>query len=98
MVTFHPKGADEVTVVRPVGLTGEDGTFSLTTGPKTGAPVGEYVITIICPEEVVPKGKIGTEGPDTQDRFQGVYSDRATSKIEAEIKKGPNQLKPFDLK
>jgi hypothetical protein len=99
VVTFHPKGGDGVTGVPSVGRTGKDGTFTLTTGPKDGAPAGSYVVTLICPEEV-PRSKKGfsTEPPDTRDRFQGAYADRATSKIEVEIKKGANQLDPFDLK
>ena len=38
LVTFHPKGADEVSAVRPTGLVKEDGTFTLATGQKEGAP------------------------------------------------------------
>jgi hypothetical protein len=98
VVTFHPKGADQVTAVPSVGRTKEDGTFTLTTGTKEGAPTGEYVVTIICPEE--PKGKQGfsTEAPDTPDRFQGAYANMATSKFKVEIKSGPNALEPFPLK
>jgi hypothetical protein len=99
VVTFHPKGADEVTAVRPVGRTGDDGRFTLMTGPKEGAPAGSYVVTVICPEEAPrDKKRISTEGPDTRDMFQGAYANRATSRIEVEIKKGANQLDPFDLK
>ena len=45
LVTFHPKGATDVRTLRPVGMTKEDGTFTLTTGDKEGAPagVGAYV-------------------------------------------------------
>src|SRR5438309_11557517 len=56
LVTFHPKGATDLRTLRPVGLTKEDGTFTLTTGDQEGAPVGEYVVTFICSEEIVPKG------------------------------------------
>jgi hypothetical protein len=100
VVTFHPRGADEVTAVRPVGLTGEDGTFTLTTGPQDGAPAGAYVVTVICPQRVAPQGNQGfsTAGPDTRDRFGGAYADRATSALAVEIQKGPNQLEPFHLK
>jgi hypothetical protein len=100
LVTFHPKGADAVTAVRPVGMTGEDGTFTLTTGAKDGAPAGEYVVTFICPEEVVPKGKpaISTGPPESRDRLQGAYANAATSTFKVEVKAGPNQLEPFPLK
>jgi hypothetical protein len=100
VVTFHPKGANEVTALRPIGLTQEDGSFTLTTGPKEGAPAGDYVVTLICPEEVAPKGKkvISTEGPDSRDRFQGAYANPATSALKVAIRKGANQLEPFHLK
>jgi hypothetical protein len=103
VVTFHPKGADakDVTTVRPVGQTNEEGVFELSTGPKKGVPAGEYVVTLICAEEVAPKGKrvISTDGlPETQDRFKGAYANAATSGLKAEVKPGPNQLEPFDLK
>jgi hypothetical protein len=99
LVTFHLKGANEITTIRPVGLTKEDGTFTLTTGQKEGAAAGEYVVTLICSEEVL-RGKraISTEAPDTQDRFRGAYANVATSTVQVEIKKGPNQLAPFHLK
>src|SRR5437870_9683877 len=69
LVTFHPKGADEVSAVRPTGLVKEDGTFTLATGQKEGAPAGDYVVTVIWPEEVGPKGKkvISTAPPESQD-------------------------------
>jgi hypothetical protein len=92
-------GVDEVKAVRPTGLTGEDGTFTLTTGQQEGAPAGEYDVTIICSEEVPRKGKmVSTEPPDTRDRFQGAYADRTKFKLRVAIKKGPNQLEAIDLK
>jgi hypothetical protein len=100
VVTFHPKGDDDVRTVRPVGLTGDDGSFSLSTGDQPGAKAGTYVVTIICSEVVKPKGKaeMSTAAPDTRDRLEGAYANRAASKIEVEIKSGPNQLEPFRLK
>src|SRR5438874_9694201 len=56
LVTFHPSGGDKVTAIRPTGLTGEDGTFTLTTGPKEGAPAGSYSVTFIWEEEVGKQG------------------------------------------
>ena len=99
LVSFHPKAAD-LTTHLPVGLTREDGTFVLTTGPTEGAPAGEYVVTFLCPEEVEAKGKkaLSTAAPETQDRFRGAYADRATSTFRVEVKKGANQLEPFRLK
>jgi hypothetical protein len=101
VVTFHPKGSDDLATVRPVGLTGDDGTFTLATGRDDGAPAGEYVVTFICSEEVGTKdGKkeISTALPQTRDKFDGAYSNRETSRFTVEVKSGQNQLEPFQLK
>jgi hypothetical protein len=99
LVTFHPKGKTDMTTIPSVGLTKEDGTFTVTTGEKAGAPAGEYVVTIICSEPVKSKPGVISTGPvETQDRLQGAYAERETSKITVEIKKGTNQLEAFDLK
>jgi hypothetical protein len=99
VVAFHPKGADPVTAVRPIGVANEAGVFTLTTGTKDGAAPGEYVVTLVWPEDVVPKGKKGfsTAAPESQDRLQGAYANVATSTIKITVKEGPNQLGPFDL-
>lgn len=97
LVTFHPKGADDVNVIRPTGFTKSDGTFTLTTGKEAGAPAGEYVVTIIWPEEVKSKG-ISMAPPDSQDRLNGAYANQKTSTLKVEIRKGTNQLDPFNLK
>ena len=98
VVTFHPKGGDKFKADRPYGMTKEDGTFTLTTGKEEGAPAGEYVVTLICPERVAPKKAFSTELPESQDRFKGAYADPATSTFKVEIKQGMNQLEPFQLK
>jgi hypothetical protein len=102
VVTFHPKGADPIRALRPVGFTKEDGAFTLQTGQKEGAPPGEYTVTVIWPKEVgPPKGTkiLGTDsGVDTVDFFQGAYADAAKSAFQREIKRGPNKLEPLLLK
>jgi hypothetical protein len=100
VITFHPKGAGRnINTQLPVGHSGEDGSFTLTTGDKQGAPAGEYAVTVICPEEVkLPKGQISTAPPESKDRFQGAYANRDSTTIRAEVKAGPNQLEPFQLK
>ena len=101
LVTFHLKGSDPITDVRPVGLTQEDGTFTLTTGSKEGAPAGEYVVTIIWPQTVGPplrEGEIAAKQPDTEDRLHGAYANAKTSVLKAVVKEGANQLDPFPLK
>jgi hypothetical protein len=101
LVTFHPKGDYDLKAVLPTGLTKDDGTFTLTTGGKAGAPAGEYVVTFFCSEEVMPKGgkkAISTAPPETRDRFQGAYAEKSSSKFVVKIKNGFNQLEPFHLK
>lgn len=99
LVTFHSKEKVDVNTIPSIGFTKEDGTFSLTTGDKEGAPAGEYIITIICSETVpAKKGVISTGPPDTLDRLSGAYSDKDASKIVVTVKPGENQLEPFDLK
>jgi len=99
LLTFHLKGADPVTAIRPLGLTGEDGTFTLTTGEREGAAAGEYAVTAIWSEEAPKvKGRISTAPPDNRDRLQGAYANAATPPFKVEIKGGENALPPFQLK
>src|SRR5262245_4172855 len=53
----------------PSGVTGEDGSYSLTTGTKEGAPAGEYVVTITWMEAVTKKartGKVSMQGDEEE--------------------------------
>jgi hypothetical protein len=99
LVTLHPKDGADIRTIPSTGLSKEDGTFTILTGDKPGAPAGSYVVTIICTEVLKGKeGVISTAPPETQDRLKGAYADKAKSNITVEVKKGPNQLEPFDLK
>ncbi len=99
VVTLHPAGAG-VATIRPTGLTGADGTFTVTTGQSAGAPAGSYTVTVIWPQEIAPANKkaFTTEMPDSQDRLKGAYSDAAASQLKADVKDGPNQLPTIELK
>jgi len=100
LVTFHPKGGDDVNAVRPTGFTKEDGTFSVISNQETGAPTGDYVVTIICTVPVKSeKPKALTMGveEETEDRLKGAYAERNASKISVTIKDGVNKLEPFNL-
>jgi hypothetical protein len=101
LVAFHPSEGNKVTSIPSTGKTGEDGTFTLSTGPKEGAPAGSYVVTFTWPEEAkakTQKGKISLDPPSLRDRLQGAYASQAQSKFKVQIKTGDNQLKDFDLK
>ena len=99
VVTFHPKGATDINTVFPVGLTKEDGTFTLTTGQKEGAPAGEYTVTAICPQQkgVKAKGGMSMQRYDSEDRFKGAFAREETSTIKVEIKNSVNELDPINL-
>jgi hypothetical protein len=100
VVTFHPKGDTSITAQHPSGVTGEDGSFTLTTGPKNGASAGEYVVTIEWYEEVAkPTGIVRNRDDQTppKDRLEGRYAKLANSKLTAQVKSGNNQLEPFRL-
>jgi hypothetical protein len=99
LLTFHPKGVDDVTLIRPTALTRPDGTFTVTTNDKNGAKAGDYIVTVIC-SELPPEAKKGlsTGGVDAVDKLKGAYANRDNSQINVTIKSGPNQLEPIDLK
>ena len=96
VVTFHPKSAD-VHSILPVGYTGADGTFTLTTGRSEGAPAGEYGVTFMWPRQAEQKGKKTMENFTPEDRFGGAYAKQESVKIKVEIKHGKNELEPFNL-
>lgn len=81
----------------PSGVTGPDGTFSLSSfKPNDGAPAGDYQVTIVWPEEV----KINPNNPETppaRDRLKDRYAAPAQSGLTATVEAGPTELKPFEL-
>jgi hypothetical protein len=99
LLTFHAKDAT-INTIPPTGTTEDDGTFTVETGPSEGAPAGEYVVTVIAPQVVKSAGKqpkrMGSH-PESVDRFAGAYANETSSKIRIEIKKGINELDPFNL-
>lgn len=97
MVTLHPKGNDDIKAHRPSGLTGDDGTFTLMTGNETGAPPGEYIVTVVWPQPPAKKKVIGTEMPEPVDQLQGRYADPKTSKLSVTVKSGVSQLDPITV-
>src|SRR3954464_14548489 len=47
VVAFHPKGETSGTASHPTGVTDENGVFTLSTQKDSGAPTGEYQITVM---------------------------------------------------
>jgi hypothetical protein len=100
VVTLHPvQGGDDIKAVRPSGVSGEDGTFRLSSGKEEGAAPGEYVVTAVwLKQPATPKKVVGTEPPpEPEDAFQGRYEKRENSKLKVTIKPGSNKFEPFNF-
>jgi hypothetical protein len=92
-VTLHDLDNSSAKEFVPVGVTGPDGSFSLSTGaPQNGAPTGSYVVTFERPV-IDPKNPIETE----IDGFQGKYSNKTDSKWTLTVVKSENPLHVFEL-
>jgi len=100
IVTFHPEGTANLETITSTGVTGDDGTFTLTTGSAAGAPAGKYIVTVMWPDpkKKPPADKIVMSAPEVPDVLGGRYASRASSQLKAEVKAGENKLEPFDLK
>jgi hypothetical protein len=101
VVVFHPKDNDSMTARRPTGVVGDGGTFTLSTQkPGDGAAAGEYLVTVVWPEDAGPaKPTMSTAPPpDPPDRLKGRYAERGKSGLTAVVKAGANHLPPFELK
>jgi hypothetical protein len=71
---------------RPRAEVKDDGSFAISTyGAEDGAPLGEYIVTIVW------------EDRDVGDKLHGRYCDSKTSTLRATVKEGMNDLPPFKL-
>ena len=95
-VKFHPQFNMGSIKFIPLGETGADGSFKLSTGaPGNGAPRGAYIVTFEKPE-IAPAAK--TNYIETEiDAFHGKYSDPQKSKLHITIESGENSLQPFEI-
>src|SRR5579872_832601 len=57
VVALHPKGSDSDSPLNPTGITDDVGVFTLSTQKDSGAPAGEYVVTIVWLAEPAPPTK-----------------------------------------
>jgi len=100
VVVFVPRD-DKSTSPRPSGVTGDEGSYSLTTGTREGAPAGEYVVTVTWTEmtQKPKKGKMSMadEEVEIRDRLGGRYADPAKSTFQATVKSGSNTIPTLDL-
>ena len=101
VLVFHPEGANLETIP-PTAIVGPDGTFTLATGDKSGAPAGKYAVTVTWPDTSKKPTEIqvmiGANPYDGPDQLKGRYATPQRSPLRAEVKSGDNQLEPFDLK
>lgn len=95
-VTFHPQFDIGSVKFAPSGLTGNDGTFTLSTAlPGDGAPPGEYVVTFA---RIQIQSDRKSSGIETEvDLWKGKYSNPENSAFRVKVKKGENALEPFAL-
>ena len=93
-VVFHPLGNTGPGDLHPRAQADQDGTFVLSTYESDdGAPAGEYRVT-------VQKYKAPTDsdnGPPTN-LLPGRYAKPDSSKLNARVQDGQNDLPPFQLK
>jgi hypothetical protein len=98
-VMFFPEGATGMNVVPSTGVVGADGTFTLSTGGKVGAPPGRYIVTVTWPDpkvKVTEQQKMMGMAPDAPDVFKGRYA-RDKTPLKADVQAGDNKLEPFEL-
>jgi hypothetical protein len=100
VVTFNPQGEKDPNAHTPTGVVKEDGTFTVTTGKKEGAPAGSYVVTLTWPQFKNPGSDphVAQRPVESSDGFRGAFASREKSKFKVEIKDGPNDLETLTLK
>jgi hypothetical protein len=94
LITFHALSGSQ-SQVRPFAETDADGSFRPSTYlTGDGAPVGEYILTIVWPEIAIDQGEEITG----KDRLGGRYGNPQTSNLKVSVKEGENALCPFELR
>ncbi len=90
-MAFH--STNPAIVVCPVGVTDADGTYKLTTfAANDGAPAGEYVVTLLWPDETVPIDECERPGVTENDRFGRRYANPRTSPLRVTVRPETNPI------
>jgi hypothetical protein len=91
-VRFHSLDDPQDQLARPLGTTGDDGEFTVSTyNPNDGLPAGSYAVTM----RWLPKGY---RGPiESGNKLPVRYDDPETSGFKVQISKGENVLPLFEL-
>jgi hypothetical protein len=94
-VVFQLANASDLNALKPSGVAGADGSFTLSTfAPGDGAPAGDYIVVITWfPKDAKSDPATG----EVKNRLPDVYGSRATSTLRAKVNEGPNEFQPFKL-
>jgi hypothetical protein len=92
-VVLHP--VDSSRTIRPRGVVGVDGTFSVTTYlPADGAPAGEYKVTVAWNKPVRNRHGELVAGPGLTPR---AYTHPETTPFAVTVRSGDNELSPLQI-
>ena len=101
-IIFHPLSNADPHPVQPSAIVDADGSFELHSyvvqdrALKDGAPAGQYQVSCIWypPDLQQYLGRM----ENLPDKLQGKYADPKKSGLRAEVREGPTELPPFELK
>lgn len=101
MVTLHPIDKS-IESLNPRGQASADGVFQLSTYVQgDGAPVGEYMVTVVWPDEefkpVTAEQKEALVEGRRPDRLRGRFASPNTSKLKVKIEEGQSELPAVEL-
>jgi hypothetical protein len=99
MLLFVPvDGTPEFQRLRPMGITGPDGKFSLNTfGNGDGVPAGQFKVLITWPGKSNGPSRDGP-GQMGPDQFKGRYNNLEKTEFNVDVKPGGIDLPPYELK
>jgi hypothetical protein len=93
-VVFHPR-PEGPEALRPSGVVSEDGSFTLGTyAPGDGAPPGQYDVAIAW---FADHSQADPKTGEVPVKLSPHYADPATSRLQATVNEGPNEIPAFNL-
>jgi hypothetical protein len=97
VVVFQPSGGrlPPDVPMAPNGTVKADGTFRLSTYEEgDGAPAGDYKVVLYWPGTAAE----GEEATQNEDRLEGRYNDPQKPLLQFQVKAGPNEVPPIQIK
>ncbi len=104
MVVFHSVGDPDPKAVKPRAIVAKDGSFQVYTYTAgDGLPAGEYIVTVVGEKPHAHAKQSNSASKKKRDETQSRslpphYENPKTSDLRVQIKEGPNELPPFELK